>query len=260
MTVGERTRTAGWLPSARILESHEADSAIWALRERKDPGELALIQAAQGITDGCFSYILNFIKPGRTEREIALEMFRHMMEQGAEGLAFDTICVSGVNSSLPHGVPTERRLEAGDFLTMDFGAMVGGYCSDMTRTVAIGHVTEEMSRVYHTVLEAQRKAIAAVKKGMICSQVDKRARNIIYGAGYEGCFGHGLGHSVGLDIHEEPRFSPACGRECQEGMILTVEPGIYLEGKFGCRIEDMVFIGEDSVLNLTHSPKELMIL
>ncbi len=260
MTVGEKARIAGWLPDVDVLESSQVDSAILGLRARKDQKELELIQAAQKITDDCFTHIQSFIKVGRTEREVSLEMLRYMMEQGAEKLAFETICVSGVNSSLPHGVPSDKPIAAGEFLTMDFGAMVGGYCSDMTRTVAVGHVTDEMDRLYHTVLDAQLKAIAAIKAGEVFSKIDAVARDLIYGAGYEGCFGHGLGHSVGLDIHEEPRFSPVCGEHCQPGMIITVEPGIYLEGKFGCRIEDMVYITEDSVLDLTHSPKELIIL
>lgn len=260
MTVGQRSRIAGWLEGVTVLETPQMDQAILALRARKDEKELELIQAAQQITDRCFSHILNFIKEGRTEREISLEMLRYMMEQGAEKLAFDIICVSGINSSLPHGVPTHKPVAAGDFLTMDFGAMMGGYCSDMTRTVAIGHVTEEMDRLYHTVLGAQQKAFEVIRAGEVCSKVDAAARDLIYGAGYEGCFGHGLGHSVGLDIHEDPRFSAICQDVCQAGMVMTVEPGIYLEGKFGCRIEDMVYIQEDGFLNLTNSSKELIIL
>ena len=183
-----------------------------------------------------------------------------MLLRGGEKLAFDTICVSGVNSSLPHGVPGDKIIEAGDFVTLDFGVTVAGYCSDMTRTVAVGHATDEMVTVYNTVLQAQLAALDTVKVGVKCRDVDAAARKIIDDAGYKGCFGHGTGHSVGLEIHEDPRFSQKTEDVCRSGLIMTVEPGIYLAGKFGCRIEDMIFIGNSKVENLTNSPKELIIL
>lgn len=179
---------------------------------------------------------------------------------GAEGVSFDFIVVSGKNSSLPHGVPTDKKIEKGDFITMDFGGIVGGYCSDMTRTVAVGGITDEQKMVYDTTLKAQLAAIDAIKAGAICGDIDKIARDIIYDAGYKGCFGHALGHSVGIDVHESPNLSPNNQSILQIGNVVTVEPGIYLENKFGVRIEDMVYVTENGCINLTNSKKELLIL
>ena len=260
MTVGERTKTAGWLPGVEISEDPEVDAAILRLRSIKDQGELEAIRGAQKITDAAFSYILGVIRPGMTEKQVALGLEYKMKELGADGLAFDTIAVSGANSSLPHGVPGDKPIEKGDFLTMDFGARYMGYCSDMTRTVAVGYATDEMQKVYQTVLDAQLAAIERAKAGADCFDVDAAARDLINGAGYTGCFGHGTGHSLGLEIHEDPRFSPGCHEICRPGLVMTVEPGIYLEGKFGCRIEDMVFIDENGTINLTNSTKELSVL
>jgi Xaa-Pro aminopeptidase len=183
-----------------------------------------------------------------------------MRRMGSEGVSFDFIVVSGKNSSLPHGVPTDKLVQVGDFLTMDFGAVVGGYHSDMTRTVAVGSASDEMRLVYDTVLKAQLESEKAIRAGAVCSDIDKIARDIIYGAGYEGCFGHGLGHSVGVEIHESPAFSPNCSAILRPGTIMTVEPGIYLENKFGVRIEDMVYVTEEGSINLTASPKHLIIV
>ncbi|MEA5011637.1 MAG: Xaa-Pro peptidase family protein [Angelakisella sp.] len=248
------------LEGFQLLSDDRISKIIEELRCHKDEAELACIKAAQRITDDGFQHILNFIKPGVTERRIALELENSMKLRGADDLSFDIICVSGIKSSMPHGVPGDKRIAAGDFVTLDFGVMVGGYCSDMTRTVAVGHATEEMQKVYDTVLCAQLAALNAIKVGVSCFDIDKAARDIIYGAGYEGCFGHGTGHSLGLEIHEDPRFSTLSKAVCQPGMVMTVEPGIYLEGQFGCRVEDMVFIGQTSTENLTHSPKDLIIL
>ena len=170
------------------------------------------------------------------------------------------IAVSGENSSLPHGVPTDRKIRSGDFITLDFGAVVNGYRSDMTRTVAVGDVSKEQKKVYDIVLEAQEKAIEQVKEGIVCSQIDKIARDVISSYGYGEYFGHALGHSVGLDIHESPNFSPKCSTILKEGMILSVEPGIYLPQKFGVRIEDLVYVTKKGVINLTKSKKSLIIL
>ena len=260
LSLGQYSRLCKELPSVEILSGEEVDRAILRLRSAKDADELASIKAAQAIAEEGFLHILNYIRPGLTERQVALELEHTMLMRGAEKLSFDTICVSGVNSSMPHGVPGEKAICAGDFVTLDFGVQVNGYCSDMTRTIAVGHVTDEMRKVYDTVLQAQLAALAAVKEGVRCMDVDSAARDLIYSAGYEGCFGHGTGHSVGLEIHENPRFAPKWEDACIPGMVMTVEPGIYLEGKFGCRIEDMVFVGEGYVENLTHSPKELIIL
>ena len=183
-----------------------------------------------------------------------------MHKLGADGTAFDTIVVSGENSSLPHGVPSDKKIQPGDFITMDFGASFLGYCSDMTRTVAVGKISEEQKRVYDTVLTAQKMAIESISESKIYSDVDKVARDYIDQQGYAGCFGHGLGHSLGLFIHEEPRFSPSCREAIGENIIMTVEPGVYLPGKFGVRIEDMVLIGKDFVRDLTKSEKKLITL
>ena len=228
------------------------------LRQVKDEGELEITARAQDITDRAFSHILNVIKPDMTERELALELEYTMRRMGADAMAFDIIAVSGTASSLPHGVPRDCKLERG-FLTMDFGAKVGGYCADMTRTVVIGKADEEMKRLYNTVLSAQRAALEMLREGVTGIAADKVARDIIEGAGYHGCFGHGLGHGVGRYIHENPRLSPSAGEKTLvRGNIVTVEPGIYLAGKYGCRIEDMVAITENGIRNFTKSPKELI--
>ena len=261
-TIGEMTRYQKMLPEVEFLTDSRVNDAILELRKVKDEGELAAIRAAQKVTDTAFTAILDFIKPGKTEREIAAELEYLMKRNGGENPAFDTICVAGPNSSMPHGVPGDRPVQDGDFLTMDFGAMVDGYCSDMTRTVAIGHVTEEMDKVYHLVLEAQLASIAKIAPGVPCFDVDAASRDLIYGAGYEGCFGHGTGHSLGLEIHEEPRFSHTVKKEvlCQPGVVMSIEPGIYLSGRFGCRIEDIALITDTGCEVLTHSPKELIVL
>ncbi|MEG1777369.1 MAG: aminopeptidase P family protein [Angelakisella sp.] len=260
MTVGEFARMQEKLPTIELLRGDETDKVILNLRAHKDEQEIKCMQAAQDIADQTFTHMLKYIEIGKTERELALEMHCHMLRLGAEKLSFDIICVSGANTSLPHGVPTDKKVQDGDFLTMDFGAMVGGYCSDMTRTVAIGHVTDEMETVYSTVLKAQLASLAAIVPGTPNTQIDKISRDIIYNAGYEGCFGHGTGHSVGLEIHEDPRYSITGSGVCEVGNVMTVEPGIYLEGKFGVRIEDMVYIGEDGIRNFASSPKDLIIL
>lgn len=234
--------------------------AIDALRAIKTPEELASIRKAQKITDDCLAYILPKLKPGVREIDAALDMEMYMRSHGAGKLAFDTILVSGANGSLPHGVPSEKTIEDGDFITMDFGANVDGYCTDMTRTVAVGHVSDEQKKVYDTVLKAQLAACDAAKAGMRGCEVDKIARDIIAQAGYGQYFGHGLGHAVGIEIHENPRYSPTCDTVVQAGMVMTIEPGIYLPGQFGVRIEDTVFVGENSVEPIAKSDKSLIIL
>ena len=182
-----------------------------------------------------------------------------MRRNGAEGVAFELIVVSGANGSQCHGVPSEKKIESGDFVTMDIGALLDGYHSDMTRTVAVGEVTEDQRRVYQTVLDAQLAALAAAKPGAVCSSVDKAARDIIE-KDYPGTFGHSTGHGVGVEIHEWPRFAASDSTTLLPGMVVTVEPGIYLAGRFGVRIEDMIAVTESGTENLTHSPKELIIL
>ena len=260
-TIGEMNRYQKLLPEVELLTGEEVDKTILQLRRVKDEEEIGHIRDAQAITDKSFSEMLDVIKAGMTERQVAAELEYRLKKNGADGLAFATIAVAGPNSSMPHGVPGDRPLQAGDFLTLDFGAASAGYCSDMTRTVAIGHVTEEMEKVYNLVLEAQLASIAKIAPGVPCVEVDAAARDLIYGAGYEGCFGHGTGHSLGLQIHEDPRFSTTAGEAvCQPGIVMSVEPGVYLSGRFGCRIEDIVLITPEGCQDLTHSPKELLIL
>lgn len=243
-----------------ISKVNKLDVKLNAMRAVKSSHELDFIKRAQVLTEQTLDYILPRIATGRTEREIMLDMEFFMRGLGAQGVSFDFIVVSGKNSSLPHGVPTDKKIENGDFITMDFGAIVNGYCSDMTRTVAVGNVTDEQKLVYDTTLKAQLEAIKGIKAGAVCGDIDKIARDKIYSAGYKGCFGHALGHSVGIDVHEAPNLSPNNTAVLEVGNVVTVEPGIYLENKFGVRIEDMVFVTENGCINLTSSPKELIIL
>ncbi len=248
------------LEGVEVQRDDRFDRITQDMRAIKTEEELTCIRKAQEMTDATFTYILDRIQPGRTEREIMLDMEFYMRRLGSEGVSFDFIVVSGKNSSMPHGVPTDKAVERGDFVTMDFGAVYRGYHSDMTRTVAVGAVSEDQRQVYDTVLRAQLAAEQVVKAGMVCRDVDKVARDIIYGAGYEGCFGHGLGHSLGVEIHESPAFSPRCDTVLRPGMVMTVEPGIYLENQFGVRIEDMVCVTDKGSLNLTASEKKLLIV
>lgn len=248
------------LQDFNILKDNALSLKISALRQIKSQDEIELIKKAQKITDDAFSHILNFIKVGVTEKEIALELEFFMRKNGSEGVAFDTIAVSGKNSSLPHGVPTDKPLENGDFLTLDFGAVYKGYRSDMTRTLALGFATDEQTLIYNTVLKAQTEALKKIKPNAICKEIDKTARDIITAKGYGEFFGHGLGHSVGLEIHENPAFNTRDETPLQKGMVITVEPGIYLPDKFGVRIEDMVAVTDTGFENLTQSPKNLIII
>ena len=233
-------------------------SMLISLREVKDEGELEIIARAQDITDRAFSHILTVIKPDMTERELALELEYTMRRMGADAMAFDIIAVSGTASSLPHGVPRDCKLERG-FLTMDFGAKVGGYCSDMTRTVVIGKADEDIKKLYNTVLTAQKAALDFLREGVTGRDADKVARDIIDAVPeYKDCFGHSLGHGVGRFIHESPRLARIGEKELVRGNVVTVEPGIYLAGKYGCRIEDMVAITETGIRNFTKSNKELI--
>ena len=235
------------------------------MRRIKTPEEIESIKKAEKIGDEAFTKVTDWLtkcyreKTSVTEKQVAAHIEFYMRDAGAEGTSFDTIAASGSNSSLPHAMPQPKLLTEGDFLTMDFGCMYQRYCSDMTRTIHIGEVVEsEQKKVYDTVLQAQLAALSVVKPGMVCSDVDKCARDIIADAGYGDYFGHGLGHSVGLFIHEEPRFSMKCDAVLKPGVVITVEPGIYLPGRFGVRIEDMIVVTEDGYQNLASSPKELI--
>ena len=236
------------------------NTQIHQFRGSKEEWELDRMRKAQDIADKAFSEILTRIKAGMTEKELQAEIIYCLLKNGADGPSFSPIVVSGPNTSLPHGVAGDRVIREGDFVTLDFGALYGGYCSDMTRTVAIGYATEEMEKVYNTVLQAQLAGIAASKAGMIGKDVDNAARKVIEDAGYGQYFGHGYGHSVGLEIHEKPN----CGRYSEdimvENCVASAEPGIYMPGKFGVRIEDCVIYKPEGVENLTHSPKNLIII
>ncbi|MBQ9935002.1 MAG: aminopeptidase P family protein [Lachnospiraceae bacterium] len=239
----------------------ELGESINYLRMVKSQDEIELISKAEAIGDEAFNHIINFIEVGMTEKQVALELEYVMKSLGADGLSFDTIVASGANSSMPHAVPTDKVIEEGDFVTLDFGCIYNGYCSDMTRTVHMGdEMTEKQLEVYTIVINAQKLALMSIKPGMVCSEIDKIARDYIEDAGYGDYFGHGLGHGVGLYIHEEPRFSRSCDVILQPGMVLSVEPGIYLPGEFGVRIEDLIVVTEDGYDNLSSSPKVLILM
>lgn len=243
-----------------VCAADKVDEKINELRRAKCDFEKNKILKAQSIAEKAFDHVLTFIREGVTEREIALTLDFFMLKNGAECVSFETIAVSGKNSSMPHGVPSDKKIEKGDFITMDFGAVVDGYHSDMTRTVAVGEVSSKQAEVYETVLSAQKKSLEILKAGVSCFDADKAARDIIRNAGYGGFFGHGTGHGVGIEIHEEPRVSPKSNAILQIGDVVTVEPGIYIPSEFGVRIEDMAFIAENGCENLTKSPKNLIIL
>ncbi|MDE6626573.1 MAG: aminopeptidase P family protein [Lachnospiraceae bacterium] len=237
-----------------------AGETINQSRMVKDEQELLKIARAEEIGDAAFSYILGVIKPGITESEVALELEFFMKRQGASGLSFDTIVASGANSSMPHAQVTDKRIEYGDFVTMDFGCIYQGYCSDMTRTIAVGKATQEMEKIYQIVLDANRYAMEGIREGVSCKAVDALAREHIKKQGYGEYFGHALGHGVGVDIHEEPRFSQKCEVIIKENMVITDEPGIYIPGRFGVRIEDLVVVKKDGYRKLSQSEKELIVL
>lgn len=233
-------------------------SEISAPRKIKSEKEIKAIAQAEHIGDEAFTYILDKIRPGVSEAEIALELEFFMRKCGASALSFETISASGKRSAMPHGTATGKLIENGDFLTLDFGCVFEGYCSDMTRTVVVGKASDWQKEIYDVVLKAQLAALDALSAGMKCNEVDTIARDIIAEAGYKENFGHGLGHSVGIEIHEMPSLSPRCEEIIKSGHILTVEPGIYIENKGGVRIEDLVAVTDDGMINLTKSPKELL--
>ncbi len=235
-------------------------SAADGLRSVKEPWEQARLRRAQEKTDAVFSEILGVIRPGMTEKELEAELIYRLYRAGAEGLSFPPIVVSGPNTSMPHGVAGQRILQPGDFVTMDFGLILEGYCSDMTRTVALGYAAEEMRQVYDTVLRAQLAGIAGSRAGKTGAQIDALARDVIEQAGYGEYFGHSYGHSLGIEVHESPNCAPSCTEPIPVGAVCSAEPGIYLPGKFGVRIEDVVIFTHDGCEDITQSPKELIIL
>ncbi len=260
-SVAQITQWQKGLPSVTVTGSDTLDTWLCEMRAVKTADEIRRIEQTQALTEAGFEHILSYIREGVTEREVALELEFYMRRQGAERAAFDIIVASGANGSLPHAIPTDKPIRRGEFITMDFGAVVDGYHSDMTRTVALGDVDEEQRRVYDTVLQAQTAALGAAREGLLCTEGDAAARRVIEAAGYGDCFGHGTGHGVGLQIHESPRLSPrAASTVLHTGNVVTVEPGIYVAGRFGVRIEDMVLITADGCRNLTHAPKALLCL
>ena len=236
------------------------EGAILKGRLIKDAAELDCIKKASSIAEMAYENLLDRIRVGVTEKELALAFEWMCRKNGAEGMSFDMIVASGPHSSMPHATVTDRALERGDFITFDFGCVYNGYCSDMTRTVALGCVTDEQQKVYDTVLRAQLAGLSAVKAGALCSAADAAARDVIASAGYGQYFGHSLGHGVGMDVHEGPNLSPKSEATLQDGMVVTVEPGIYLPGKFGVRIEDLVVVNGQKCEILTKNSKDLRII
>ncbi len=243
-----------------VVFDDRLDKAVQNLRIIKSDDEVLCIEKAQRITEKAFYEVLNYVKPGVSERTVAVELEYLMKKYGAQDISFDLITITGKKTSLPHGVPSDDIISEGDFFTMDIGAVYNGYHSDMTRTVAVKSCSDEKRDIYDIVLKAQTTALEAVKAGVNSTVVDKSARDIITEAGYGKCFGHSTGHGVGLDIHELPAVSTKSGRILDEGMVITVEPGIYLEGKFGVRIEDMVLVTKNGYKNFATISKDLIIV
>lgn len=260
VTMEEGRMLKDGMPKLTVDDSGVLSGIMEEIRMQKDEEEIGWHRRAQDITDQAFTHILDVIRPGITELDVARELGYTMEKLGSDDRHYNFIVASGPNSSLPHGFATDRVLQKGDFLTMDFGAVINGYFADMTRTVALGSISGEQRKVYDTVYEAQKRAFDRIRPGAVCREVDAAARDYIYGQGYEGCFSHGLGHSVGIDVHENPRFNEKCGDRLIPGIVITVEPGIYLKHRFGVRIEDMIVIREDGFEDLAHSKRELILL
>ena len=230
------------------------------LRMCKTPEEVEKIIEAQRITERAYLETLNMLRPGVTERQIAVELEHLIKVYGGERVAFDLICITGANTSLPHGVPGDRVVREGDFFTFDIGAVYDGYHSDMTRTVAVKSATDDMRMIYETVLTAHQKAARAIVAGYTAAAVDLAARDHIESCGYGEYFGHSTGHGVGLEIHEKPAVYNTNLTVLRDGMVITDEPGIYLPGAFGVRIEDMYLVSGDQPVDLAEITKELVIV
>lgn len=243
-----------------LIEENVLNPAVNDLRTIKTDFEIKKMKTAQEISEYALGEVLKEIKIGITEKEIAAKLDYLMKKNGAIGQAFETIVLSGKNSSLPHGVPSNKKIEPGDFVLIDMGANFEGYCSDMTRTIAVKSVTKEQKEVYDIVLKAQEKALSFLRADVKAKDIDKVARDIIDETKYKGKFGHALGHAVGLDIHERPTLSIKSDQILKESMVVTVEPGIYIENKFGIRIEDMVLVKKDGYENFTKVPNELLVI
>lgn len=247
-------------PELEINDTDMLSNAINSLRMIKNDYEIECIQKAQDIAEAAFDEITKLIRPGITEREIAAELDRRMLMNGAEAISFDTIVLSGTNTSMPHGVPSDKKIEDDELVLLDFGAVYNGYHSDMTRTVCVGEPDDEMKKVYNTVLKAQSACLEKAHGGMTGKELDYAARKIISDAGYGSFFGHSLGHGVGMEIHEMPNASPNNEKYLPVGSVVTIEPGIYLPGKFGVRIEDFVILTENGCVNMTKCAKNILSL
>ncbi len=232
--------------------------ALDAVRMVKGEAELEIMQRAEDICCRAFERILGFIKPGISEKLLAAELEYYIRCEGGDGFAFETIAISGARCSLPHGVPSDKLIEKGDFVTMDFGAVLDGYCSDMTRTVVVGKATEEQKKIYNTVKAAQMAGLDFIKAGVTGKDADKAARTVIKGSGFGEYFRHSLGHGVGLLVHEQPNLSPKSDVVLAENMVVTCEPGIYIPDFGGVRIEDMLCVKNGGIVNFTHSTKDLI--
>ncbi len=259
VTVSRLSVLAGDI-NAEIITDFKLSDKILGFRMIKSKDEIDKIKVAQKITEKSYLELLNFVKEGVSERQLQLELEHLMKLNGAERIAFDLITISGENTSLPHGVPTDRELKKGDFITFDVGAVYDGYHSDMTRTVALGFADEKMQEVYNIVLEAHKMATLKIKAGNTCADVDKAARDYITSNGYGDYFGHSTGHGVGLEIHEKPTVYMTNDTVLKTGMVITNEPGIYLPGEFGVRIEDMYLVTDNGYVDLAFIDKELIIL
>ena len=238
-----------------------ADDPINFIRMEKDYDEIAVLRDAAAITDNCFYHLLKFIKTGMTEWEIALEIENYFKRNGCRSCSFDPIVASGANSSMPHYNPTaDKRVSRGETLLIDMGCIYKGYNSDLTRTIFIGEIDKKIEEIYNIVLEAQIKSIEAVRPGLNTSELDSIARTIISDYGYEEEFGHGLGHGLGIEVHELPAVKKSDGIKLKKNMVITIEPGIYVSGLGGVRIEDMVLVTSDGCEILTKCPKELIVI
>ena len=233
---------------------------IEEIRMIKSQDEIQIIKEACEIADKAFEHITKFIRPGVTERQVALELEFYMRKLGADSVSFDTIVASGERSALPHGVASSKVIQSGDLVTLDYGAYYKGYVSDITRTVAVGEPSEKLREIYNVVLQAQLAGVSKIKAGITGRQADEITRSLIRDAGYGDYFGHSTGHGIGLEVHEGPGLSSKSDIFLQPGMVVTVEPGIYISNLGGVRIEDDVVITEDGCEIITHSPKELLIL
>jgi len=254
VTVDQHQR---WAEAAKGFELVPTKGIVEELRAVKDEGELALIRQAVELSDAALAHIVEWLRPGMTEKEVAWELEAFMRTHGADTIAFDLIVGSGPNGAMAHAEPSDRQIQEGEPIVLDLGARVGGYCSDLTRTICLGAPDEKLRQIHSIVLEAQETAEAAMRAGLKGSTVDAIARDLIVAAGHGEHFGHSLGHGVGLAVHERPRLAKTSEDVLQAGMVVTVEPGIYIEGWGGVRIEDLVVVREQGIEVLTSAPKGL---